>query len=356
VHTVRPWLVRWEQAIKQKLINARDRESYFAEFLVDGLLRGDSESRNKAYSVGRQWGWLSANDVLEMENKNPIGEQGDIYITPMNMIPADQIKDLQPKSTPPPERQLEQRQQPNVEAAKNRSIIAARFEPLVRDAFSRVVNRDIADVRRAVKSKLKDTKDPTEFLEWLEEYYEKAPEWIKRTMLPVYTSLGELIAEQAASEVGGSSELGSFVGDYTDDFAVRYIIKSRSIIRKLVRDNRSKRDIEEVDPAVAVNEQLDHWEETRAEGDAPDETVQIANGVAKYVFIAGGVTRLMWVALGSDSCEFCESLDGKIVGIEQNFAADGSSIEAGGNRLPIHGNKGHAPIHKGCVCQIVPSY
>lgn len=85
VHTLRPWLVRWEQALKRDLITQPER--FFAEFLVDGLLRGDIRSRYAAYAIGRQWGWLSANKVLEMENQNPI-EGGDTFLNPMNMTPA----------------------------------------------------------------------------------------------------------------------------------------------------------------------------------------------------------------------------------------------------------------------------
>jgi HK97 family phage portal protein len=86
VYTMRPWLVRWEQAINQKLIL---QENYFSEFLVDGLLRGDIAARYSAYAVGRQWGWLSANDVRELENMNPI-DGGDTYLTPLNMLPAEE--------------------------------------------------------------------------------------------------------------------------------------------------------------------------------------------------------------------------------------------------------------------------
>lgn len=77
---------RWEQAIARSLI-VRD-DVYFAEFLVDGLLRGDIESRYRAYATGRNWGWLSANDIRAKENMNPI-EDGDIYLQPANMTPAD---------------------------------------------------------------------------------------------------------------------------------------------------------------------------------------------------------------------------------------------------------------------------
>jgi HK97 family phage portal protein len=88
VHTVRPWLVRWEQAILRDLFEEEEREEFFAEFLVDALLRGDIVSRFEAYSQGRNWGWLSADDIRELENMNPLpGGIGQSYLIPSNMIP-----------------------------------------------------------------------------------------------------------------------------------------------------------------------------------------------------------------------------------------------------------------------------
>lgn len=83
------WLVRWEQAIVTQLLLTEERERFFAEHLVDGLLRGDTMSRFQAYATARQWGWMSANDVREKENENPV-EGGDAYLVPLNMVPADQ--------------------------------------------------------------------------------------------------------------------------------------------------------------------------------------------------------------------------------------------------------------------------
>lgn len=85
VNTIRPWLVRLEQAIWFQLLTEKEQKKYFAEHLIDGLLRGDIQSRYAAYAVGRNWGWLSANDVRALENMNPIDDGGDIYLVPMNM-------------------------------------------------------------------------------------------------------------------------------------------------------------------------------------------------------------------------------------------------------------------------------
>lgn len=84
VDTMRPWLVRWEQSIQFHLMSSADRQRYFVEFLIEGLLRGDTASRYSAYAIGIQWGWMSANEVRELENLNP-RDGGDNYLTPLNM-------------------------------------------------------------------------------------------------------------------------------------------------------------------------------------------------------------------------------------------------------------------------------
>ncbi|MBK3799458.1 phage portal protein [Azospirillum brasilense] len=83
--TILPILVLWERKINADLILRPD--VYFAEFNVAGLLRGDLESRYKAFFQGRQGGWLSINDIRRMENMNPI-PNGDDYLQPLNMAPA----------------------------------------------------------------------------------------------------------------------------------------------------------------------------------------------------------------------------------------------------------------------------
>ncbi|MUV39469.1 putative portal protein [Lentibacillus sp. JNUCC-1] len=88
-HTIRPWLVRWEQAIKMQLFLPSEKKTHFAEFLIDGLLRGDIKSRYEAYAIARQNGWYSANDIRGLENDNPLpeGQGGDEYLVNGNMIP-----------------------------------------------------------------------------------------------------------------------------------------------------------------------------------------------------------------------------------------------------------------------------
>ncbi|AWW25956.1 phage portal protein [Acetobacterium sp. KB-1] len=81
-YTLDPWVIRWEQSMQKALLSETDKQKYFIRFSVDGLLRGDYESRMAGYATGRQNGWLSANDIRELENLNHIPEElgGDLYL------------------------------------------------------------------------------------------------------------------------------------------------------------------------------------------------------------------------------------------------------------------------------------
>lgn len=86
-YTVGPWVARWEQSLSQALLLPSEKTRYTIKYNLDGLLRGDYESRMDGYAVGRQNGWLSANDIRELENMNriPAEEGGDEYLINGNM-------------------------------------------------------------------------------------------------------------------------------------------------------------------------------------------------------------------------------------------------------------------------------
>jgi HK97 family phage portal protein len=84
--TLRPWLIRIEQEIYAKLLNNIERRIYFAEHRIDDLLRADQTARYNAYAIGRNWGWLSVNEIRSREGLDPI-QGGDEYLQPLNMQP-----------------------------------------------------------------------------------------------------------------------------------------------------------------------------------------------------------------------------------------------------------------------------
>ena len=90
-YTLDPWIIRWEQSLNRSLLNKDEKKIYFFKFNVEGLLRGDYQSRMQGYATARQNGWMSANDIRELENldKIPAEEGGDLYLINGNMLPLN---------------------------------------------------------------------------------------------------------------------------------------------------------------------------------------------------------------------------------------------------------------------------
>ena len=81
-YTLDPWVVRWEQAMNKSLLLESEKRNVFTKFNVDGLLRGDYASRMTGYATARQNGWMSANDIRQLENLDRIPAElgGDLYL------------------------------------------------------------------------------------------------------------------------------------------------------------------------------------------------------------------------------------------------------------------------------------
>lgn len=94
IYTLLPWIKRHEQAMMRDLLLPSERDEYYIEFNVSGLLRGDQKSRYESYAIARQWGWLSVNDIRRLENLPPV-KGGDTYLQPLNMV--DAAKPLPPR-------------------------------------------------------------------------------------------------------------------------------------------------------------------------------------------------------------------------------------------------------------------
>jgi HK97 family phage portal protein len=98
MYTMLPHFKRWEDCINHQLLTSKQRDAgYYLEFNISSLLRGDSKSMADAFAVGRQWGWLSVNDIRRMLNMNSV-KGGGIYLTPLNM--QDVSKPLPEPSKP----------------------------------------------------------------------------------------------------------------------------------------------------------------------------------------------------------------------------------------------------------------
>src|SRR6266566_1304071 len=200
-----PYLVRWEQRACSSLFQGLDAKRMFIRHTVDHLLRGDIQARYAAYAVGRQWGWLSADDVREKEDMNPLPDgQGRDYIVPMNMLPADQVD--QPKPPSPVRPQVGAPDQggqgghsPQKQAAQDQA--QRLLEAFLEDAARRIVAREDADICRAARSH-RFRRDRREFGRWLEEFVGSHRAFVVRQVLPIVREVApEGLAEALADDL-----------------------------------------------------------------------------------------------------------------------------------------------------------
>lgn len=146
-YSLMPWLVRWQQVISRDLIVAADK--YFVEFLTEALLRGDISKRYSAYSIGRNGGWLSTNEIRKAENMNPIEGGDDDYLTALNMKRSIDMQDAQDSES----------QKENAHYFKLVQESAARVARKEASAMSRVAEREETDWTAAVNAFFKDHAD-----------------------------------------------------------------------------------------------------------------------------------------------------------------------------------------------------
>lgn len=161
-YTLTPWLIRWEQAISMRLFTRNERRRFLAEFVVEGLLRGDIKTRYEAYAVARQNGWMNANEIREKENMNPF-DGGDTYLANGNMVPVDQA---------------------GQQTQGQRSLA-----PVYRDAMGRILRRAQADIMREAEKRAKQD-DWDGLLAWSERFCAEHQTFGERNLHPVFEADG----------------------------------------------------------------------------------------------------------------------------------------------------------------------
>ena len=373
-YSILPWAKRFEESIYKFLYLPKDRANKYPEYLLAGLERGDIASRYTAYAQGKQNGWLSTNDIRKLENMDPV-ENGDMYLVPLNMVPADSLADsskLKSESSrmsadsslpvsdvgtggfePPTSRtRTEQTENRALRSVAVRHRISLSFERVILDTAERVMRREVNDVSKAV-TKFMGKRDSAQFLIWLDEFYQEHADFMTRQFFPIFLSFAESIAAESMDEVAADADLKDrlerFVRSYSGSFAAQQTGISLFRMKKALQDALDSG----IDPAEAMNAELDHWRDARPGEIAMDQKTRAGSAVAKFVYSAVGILTLRWVTMG-DTCPYCKALDGRVISIAKNFLSPGESFEPEGSEGPMTTTTdiGHPPLHSGCDCSI----
>ena len=366
-----PWVVCWEQELNRKLLTEKERASgLFIEFALQGMMRGDTAARGLFYSLGRQWGWFSANDVRDRENDPDIGPSGDVYLTPFNMANSEELllgdsgggagggaaPNQQPAVTPTAASVRALAAATGIRGLRLRRRIKAAEKPIIEDRARLIVNREIGAVEKMLKAMLgadpRNRRDLGTLRKELDEFYREHASWAAQRMQPVMASYAELVHGAIADEIGQDpdspmpAQLQKFVSDYTKRFGAREASEGRLQLLALAEEG----DEEAV--AEAMRTRLGEWGEKRPGKIAVNESTQFMAAAAKTLYVAAGVTVLRWVA-NPGACPFCASMDGRVAGVQQNFVNAGQGVDGGeGTEGPMvpSDNIGHPPLHGNCEC------
>lgn len=370
IYTMRPTYARWEQELNRKLLAPAERSRYYIAFNMEGLLRGDTAARGAFYALGRQWGLFSANDCLELENRPSIGPQGDIYLTPINMVPADQIADGGPPSPAPkgaPARgsrggpAAEVRRRLQERSLRLRRRIRKSQQSVIEDRARTIVNREIGAIEKLVKplhAEPRSRRSLASLRRDIEAFYDDHAAWATQRMHPVMRNYADLISGAMADELGTDPgdelppELERFVKDYSGHFGKREASEGKLQLLALVDEFEAEGD-EAV--AAAIESRVAEWGDKRAGKIAGIESVRFMSATAKVLYVAGGVTVLRWVA-NADACSFCQKIDGQTAGVQENFVNAGQGVDGGeGTDGPLKpsDNIGHPPLHDSCECDVI---
>ncbi len=339
-YSLMPWIVRLERVLNQLL----PESGMYVKFNTAALERGDIKTRYESYALGRQWGFKSVNDIKQLEDEQPV-DGGDVYLQPMNMVPVGTYDDPERSVATEELGHRGARRELARRSSSERRRIAKSFEKLIADADGQLARLERSEVNALIEQYLYEGGSVEAFAAAVRELYNgKITDESRKRFEPIFATLTGEIAAVAVNEVGREDppDLTKWVAAYTS-VHVQY----------RARGSASKLEAQATVGAGEVRAKLDKWVEDRPAKTARWEATQLSRAASREAWREAGVSELRWRANG-DTCDICQRLDGKVVGIEQAFAEKGDLYPGGDDQedLTVGRPTFHPPIHPGCDCDI----
>lgn len=389
-HSLRKWLVNWEQAVTRDLLLPDEQDTLYAEFLTAAAVSVDLTTQTANLKTGVETGMLSINEARRKQNMNDI-PGGDVHLVPLNMAPLGSPRPAPGQATrtataaanagagegghhedgcacgacrqlSPFSAMLQQKradgadEDPYGDIRGERQALAVAAQDVFEDAARRVVRREAADIRRALDKHLRK-RATSDFTAWLDEFYAELEPALRDVFAPALRSLAKQAERSAAAELGADDQglteaLQEFIQGYLENLARDWTESSRgqllALINQVTADGGGTEEI-----AAVVEERVGEWEDKRPQKEADLQSFEALNALVIAAYSQHDVKYLRWLASGT-SCAFCLSLDGTIAGIADYFVKAGTQIDAGGELgvMRINRNKRHGPLHRGCDCVV----
>lgn len=358
IYSLLPIATQIEEAMNITLLDPEERRDHYVKFEMKGLLRGDLETRQKFYVAMLDRGVFNADDVLELEDMNPQPSGlGQVYMTPLNFVNKETLLSTSPafpateplRSLPAPRttiRLVERR------GGQLRRKVTTSYLRQFRSYGAKVVGQEVKAVRAAV-AKYLAKRTSADFLVWLEQFYRDFAAEVDKILAPLLSAYSRAILPIAQEEINNETDItGQYDGferQYREGMVVRHVNSSTGQLRQIVEEA----DLTEENAADAIIQRVDEWDKTRPDKIVMRESIRAENAFTRAAFAFSGVSRIRSVAYGSETCPYCQALDGQVIGINDFFLTAGEYQPEGADRpLIVAGNRSHPPYHDGCLCGI----
>ncbi len=366
MYSLGPELVRFEQHYDKHLLNKEQRKKYYFKHAIQGLLRGDIEKRTDHYWKMFHMGGYSTNDILELEDRNTIGSEGDKRFVMSNMIPMDKIdgfytkelRSLLNKIAPEQKNEksigmLQKREdmEEEVESVDNdiskRKKLIKKMLPIFIKDIQKVVNKET----KAIKNKIK--KDDGSFDDWVVQFYKELPEYIIDNVKDTFSVFAELMKDIVLDEIGEeSADIEERIDKFIEGYAYQYASYNRGTM--LFFYNEEYGEDEENERVKKITEQADSWQENKAGVESRTNTVGLEGMTARAVILGSG-RKIMWRTNGK-SCQYCNNMNGKTLAtFSETFVDAGGEVsgDEGEPALKVRKKVRYPQLHRNCNCSIV---
>jgi hypothetical protein len=222
--SIQPEVCVWEGGLNSQLLSEAEQKTHWIGFVMEALLRGRTLERYQAYAVGRQWGWLSKNDVREKENMNLLSpEIGDDYLDPLNMVKSGE----KPPQNEPPQDQNEPQdpppkdEKPAQEPPKKRDLKRERAVGITifSDVLTRMTSKERLFLTRA-QEKMGKTGDKEAFKASVGEFYRENETVFATSLKPAFEALALLLGENRDAE----NDAKSYSKSYCDSACTEVLV------------------------------------------------------------------------------------------------------------------------------------
>ncbi len=351
-----PWIVNHEEQMQTDLVEREGYESnVWAEYAVDGRLRGDTLSRYRTHQIGIMYGLRSPNEARAKENDPPY-DGGDQMFMTGNLVPIEKVSEKR--------NQGKDGEAQDVEPAGGRQARSERRNDqdvqALRDLWSGALDglesrlADLVAWETSAVAESLEQRTLSMFLRWLQDFYDQVSGALVEALRKPLVRMAVRTARRAVLDLDETwtAELRSEMESYAEEVLAvmgdEYAASHRRQLEALIRDEGEEAG--DAAARAAVEERLLGWTDTEAERRARKTAFEAGNAVAMAAMAAVGIVRVAWSARG-DACKYCRALDGEIVEIGKDFVAAGGSVTAAdGESLAVSRRRGHPPLHGGCDC------